>query len=561
MLRHIFFLIQRSFPHKAGYAALCIFLASALLVTAHSPLHAAAKKTPPPAVAPAPKAVDPFPSVIQKAQKRAGRSYKPSEDLVPDAIRSLSETQWKTIQFNPARNIWKAKDTPFGLEMYHPGFMYDRRVIINIVDGGKIEELPFSPDMFVYGNGNRSLAEKVKQTPPGFAGFRITHPLNNAYSNDVIASFLGASYFRGAGKYSAKGVHARALALNTAQPDGEEIPYFREFWIVAPQPDDTSVTLCALLESPNITGAYRFTITPGTSTVMDVETRLFLRKDAPWPQKIGIGPLTSMFLYAETDNGRPGEYRPEVHNSDGLLFSTGENAWHWTPLCNPSRLVINTFPLENPRGFGLLQRDANFDHYQDIANRFDRKASVWIEPRGDWGNGRIELIQIPSAEEIHDNIVAFWVPDAVAAATDEEAPKQDRALSLAYKAYWMTPGVTPHALGRVTATRLVKTVDTARFYIDFESEALKNLPEDFGLTSLVETPENAPIMGKQLAKNPATGGWRLTFSVKLPRPDSVVQSIISARDGSSRLRFRALLKKGENLPDPLTEEWIYDLPL
>lgn len=559
MLRHFFCITRRLLPCREGSVAVCIFLTAMLLFVAPLSLSAAAKKTAPTTPPPAPQILDPFPSVIQKAQKRAGRSYKPAEDLAPDFIRALSEAQWKTIQFNPGLNVWNNKKTPFGLELYHPGFIYDRQVTVNLVDTDKTETLAFSPDFFVYGNGNKNLIEKAKQASPGFAGFRITYPLHNTHSSDVIASFLGASYFQGAGKFSNRGVHARALALNTALPDGEEIPYFREFWIVTPRPDDTSVIVCAMLESPNVTGAYRFLITPGTSTVMDVEARIFLRKDAPWPQKVGIGPFTSMFLYSETENGRPGEYRPEVHNSDGLLFSTGETAWNWTPLVNPSRLVINTFPLSNPRGFGLFQRDDNFDHYQDIAARFERKSSVWIEPQGDWGSGRIELIQIPSAEEIHDNIIAFWVPDAVVESSD--TAKQNNALSLAYRLYWMTPGVTPHALGRVTATRLVKIQDTARFYIDFESEALKNLPEDFGLTSLVETPENAPITGKQLIKNPATGGWRLIFSVKLPRLDSVVQSIISARDGSSRLRFRALLKKGENLPDPLTEEWIYDLPL
>lgn len=501
-------------------------------------------------------AVDPFPSVIEKAQRRATRSYKPAEAQAPDFLLSLPEAQWRSISFKPEQALWRNKNLPFEVEFFHPGFIYNRQVDISIVDGAATAQLPFSPDMFAY--GNKALAEKVKQTPPGFAGFRIVYPLNAPSSRDSIASFLGASYFRGAGKHSAGGLHARGLAVNTALSDGEEFPLFREFWIVTPKPGDTSLTVCALLDSPNLTGAYRYVITPGTSTVMDVEARIFLRKDAAWPQKIGVAPLTSMFLYSETDNVRPNDYRPEVHNSDGLLFSTGENAWAWAPLANPARLAINTFPMENPRGFGLLQRDANFDHYQDIANRFERKGSVWVEPHGDWGPGRIELIQIPSTEEIHDNITAFWVPDSLAPA---DGAKDSQALSLAYKLYWMTPGVTPHALGRATATRLVKSGDTARFLVDFESEALASLPADFGLTSLVETPENAPIVEKQLMKNPATGGWRLSFTVKLPRQDSVMQSIISAREGSARLRFRALLKKGENLPAPLTEEWIYDLPL
>ncbi|MCC8195101.1 MAG: glucan biosynthesis protein [Deltaproteobacteria bacterium] len=432
---------------------------------------------------PEPVITDPFPSVIQTAKKRAGRSFKPAETRVPEYLLSLSESQWQSIQFKPEESLWRKKPLLFDIELFHPGFIYNRQVTINIVDGGGQTELPFSPDMFSY--TSKALAERVAQTLPGFAGFRIIYPLNSASSRDNVASFLGASYFHGVGKYARRGVNARGLAVNTALPEGEEIPYFREFWIVTPKPGDTSITVCALLDAPNLTGAYRYSITPGTSTVMDVESRIFLRKGSVWPQKIGIAPLTSMFLYSETENGRPGDYRPEVHNSDGLLFSNGEKAWYWAPLLNPSRLAVNTFPMENPRGFGLMQRDAFFDHYQDIGNRFDRKTSVWVEPQGDWGAGRIELIQIPSGEEIHDNITAFWVPDSLVPADGAEEPK---VISLAYKLYWMTPGVTPHALGRVTGTRLVKNGETARFFIDFESEELKNLPEDFGLTSLVETP-------------------------------------------------------------------------
>ena len=544
--------------HRRVIRAIFVFLVSIVVFSASASQAETPPQTAPATQADAPAQTDtePFLSILQKAQKRAARSFKVEEARVPDFLWSLTEAQWKGIQFNPAHSLWRKKPLLFDLELFHPGFIYNNSVIINVIDKDSHTALPFSPDLFTY--TNKALAGKVTQTPPGFAGFRITYPLNSPHSREGILSFLGASYFNSTGKYARKGVHARGLALNTALSTGEEIPFFREFWIVTPKPSDTSLTVYAMLDAPSLTGVYRYIITPGTSTVMDVDARLFLRKDATWPQKIGIAPLTSMFLFSETDNGKPGDYRPEVHNSDGLLLFKGDNAWSWVPLVNPSRLAVNTFQMENPRGFGLMQRDATFDHYQDIGNRFDRKSSVWVEPQGDWGTGRIELIQIPSADEIHDNITTFWVPDSLAPNAETTPPQ---SISLAYKLYWMTAGVTPHTLGRATNTRVIRNADTARFFIDFESEALKNLPEEFGLTSLVETPETAPITDKQLMKNPATGGWRLVFTVKLPRQDSVMQSIISAREGSARLRFRAVLKRGENLPDPLTEEWIYDLPL
>lgn len=485
--------------------------------------------------------------------KRASRSY--ADSPAPDFLTSLSESQWNGIQFKASEALWQKENLPFELELYHPGFIYNRTVAINIADETGSHALRFSPDFFNY--NTKGVAEKITGDDLGFAGFRIVHPLNGERSRDIIAAFLGASYFRAVGKQSTPGISARALALNTALPNGEEFPYFREFWFVKPKSGDSAVTVCALLESPTLTGAYRFVITPGTSTVMDVEARLFRRKNAPWPEKVGMAPLTSMFLFGESGTGWPNDYRPEVHNSDGLLLNSGENLWSWAPLANPSRLTINTFQMENPKGFGLFQRDNNFDHYQDIDARFELRSSVWVEPQSEWGSGRVELIKIPSTEEIHDNIVAFWVPDSLTLAEDDA---EHKVASIAYKLYWMTPGVTPHGLGRVASTRVIKRNDTVRFIIDFEGETLKALPADTGLTSLIESPDEVSVTEKQLTKNPATGGWRLSFSAKVPKQEGVVQSIISAREGTPQLRFRALLKKGENLPDPLTEEWVYDLP-
>lgn len=505
---------------------------------------------------PAPVAVapDPFPEVIEKAVRRAGRSYRPEEFQVPEPFRNLTQAQWRGIRFKNENTPWRLKNLDFDIEPYHTGFLF-HPLEINIVDGSGVTALPFSADMFAY--DNKSLADKARETKPGFGGFQIVFPLHGKNSRDAVVSFVGAGHFRAMGRHSRLGAYARALAINTALPEGEEFAFFKEFWIVTPQPGDSSLVICALVEAPGMTGAYRFVITPGTSTVMDVEARLFPRKGANWPNKLGIAPLASMFLYSETQNGNPNDYRPEVHNSDGLLLRTAEDAWSWSPLANSARLAVNTFPLENPRGFGLMQRDNNFDHYQDIAERYDLRPSVWIEPQSEWGKGRIELIEIPSNEEIHNNIVMFWVQDA----GDAKVENAETGLPVAYKIYWMTPGVTPHSLGRVVATRIVRGPrgETTRFIIDFESEELRALPADTGLTSLVTAPDNAPITEKQLMKNTATGGWRLSFTARIPRQDGVVQSIISARDGSPRFRFRALLKKGENLPAPLTEEWVYDL--
>lgn len=226
---------------------------------------------------------------------------------------------------------------------------------------------------------------------------------------------------------------------------------------------------------------------------------------------------------------------------------------------------MNLFALDPPVGFGLMQRDASFDHYQDFAARYERRPSLWVEPRGNWGKGHLELIEIPSREDIHENIVAFWVPEQEEKKEgkdqDKDEPSDRAPHRIAYRLYWTGAGAALHDLGRVTATRMVRSPknDKIRFIIDFDGPVLNAMPGDVGLSSVVETPEQYPVISKQLTKNPVTGGWRLDFTMRLPLQDSMVQGLLSGRDETPWPRLRALLKKGENLPDPLTETWIYDM--
>ena len=500
--------------------------------------------------------------VEQKARRFAEKSFRKSDNQVPDFLLGLNGEEWNKVEFKPDKTLWRQEALPFEVAFIHPGFIYNRIVNINIVDSGESSRIPFSSESFNY--GVKGLSEKVQQVRLSYAGFRVYYPLNTEHGKDEVVIFLGATYFKSAARNSQYGLSARGIALNTALPDGEEFPYFREFWLVKPEPKDTSLTIYALMDSQSMTGAYRFVITPGTSTVMEVTCKLFPRRSTPLPQKIGLAPLNSMFLFSETTNGSPTDYRPEVHNSDGLLYTPDGINWLWRPLENPARLTVSSFPMENPSGFGLMQRDNIFDHYQDIYARFDRRVSLWVEPAGDWDFGRIELIEIPAREEWHENIVAFWIPDTpdpTAETPKESLLRNGQPISFAYKLYWMASGVTPHNLGRVVSTRISRgpKPDTMTFIIDFESESLKSLPADTGLTSVVEGPQELPVSAKNLVKNPVTGGWRLSFQVSIPRRDGLIQSILTAREGFLQARFRAFLKKGENLPDILTEVWVYDI--
>lgn len=477
-------------------------------------------------------------------------------------LASLTKEQWDKISFRLSEALWGEERLPFAVTFHHPGFIYSRDALYNIVENGTAKPLAFSAVLFDYPTAE--LREQAAKAAPGFAGFALRNRFDmdngsdESGNMDEIASFLGASYFQSRGRASRYGIYARALALDTALPDGEIFPQFREFWLEKPQPDADSFTVYALLDSPYVTGAYRLVITPGSTTVMDVTARLFPRQAGKKPGKIGIAPLTSMYLYSETGNGRPSDFRPEIHNSDGLLYADAEEQWTWIPLNNPARLTVNRFPLENPRGFGLMQRDDNFDHYQDLDARYDRRPSLWVEPKGEWGAGHVELVEIPGTEDYHGNIVAFWVP----AATVEESAGTDEnpGYSFNYRLYWQPPAVTPHRLGRVTATRIHKLQDNlVQFLVDFEGEKLNAFPADTGLASVVETPEQLPVIEKKLVKNEATSGWRLMFKVRAPAKEGLLGSLFAGREGNGSIRLKALLKQGENLPDPLTETWLYDV--
>lgn len=501
-----------------------------------------------------------FDSVIAMAKELAAKPYDNPDAAPSPFIRSLTREQRDKIVFRPETAPWRDENLPFEIRFHHAGFIYNRVAALNAIVDGVSRPLMFTPEYFTYPTAE--LRKQAEEAGSCFAGFSLHYPFDlekgpdEQREKDEIASFLGASYFQSRGRKSNYGIYARALAVDTALPDGEEFPFFREFWFEKPQPDTKSAQIYALLDSPRMTGALMLTVIPGTSVAMDVKARFFPRANAAKPGKLGLAPLTSMFLYSETTNGRAGDYRPEIHNSDGLLMHTEEGEWLWNPLANPDRLTVNRYTLENPRGFGLMQRDDNFDHYQDLAARYDMRSSLWIEPQGSWEDGHVELVEIPGSEDYHGNIVAFWVPG------NGMRIDSENGMEVAYRLYWMTPGVTPHDLGKVSATRMLKPAnsDTIQFIVDFEGERLNALPADTGLACIVETPEQYPVVERRLVKNDVTSGWRLFLKIRRPPKEGILGGLLSPRSANGdAVRFKALLKQGENLPDPLTETWVFDL--
>jgi periplasmic glucans biosynthesis protein len=351
--------------------------------------------------------------VEQMAKALADSPFTTPKSPLPKALAGLSYDQYRDIRFLPSATVWADGGRRFRLQWLHRGFLFTDPVEIAIVSRGKAKHVVYSPSQFSTG---KVMSAPLPDQDIGFSGFRILSPLNRPDGFDEIAVFQGASYFRSLGRNQVYGVSARGLAIKTGDPSGEEFPSFRAFWIEEPALSSGALLVHALLDSPSTAGAYHFTIVPGRAVQMEVEAVLFPRGELG---KVGLAPGTSMFMFSP--NGRSGadDFRPEVHDSDGLLIVNGRGEHLWRPLANPKELQISAFADKSPAGFGLLQRDRNVADYQDFEAHYEMRPNLWVEPVGDWGEGSVELTEIPSNSEIHDNIVAFWHPRAAIPAHTE----------------------------------------------------------------------------------------------------------------------------------------------
>jgi glucans biosynthesis protein len=472
-------------------------------------------------------------SVARIAEKRAAEPYREPASVVPDWLVKISYDQWRDIRFRPEESLWRAAKLPFQVQFFHPGLFYAHTVAINVVDAEGVHPIEFSPSQFDYGQND--FASRVPQQL-GYAGFRLHYPIKRGDYFDEVIVFLGASYFRAIGKNEVFGASARGLAIDTALPKGEEFPAFREFWLVRPTATAQDIVIYALLDSQSVAGAFRFVVDPGDQTILKVESRLFARHPI---EKLGLAPLTSMFFRGENTTLPIVDYRPEVHDSDGLLIHMGSGEWLWRPLDNHRQLRVSRFAAPELRGFGLIQYDRDFDHYQDLEARPDWRPSVWIAPTAGWGSGAVELVEIPTDADVNDNIVAFWVPSMPL--------EPGRPMSLGYTMTWYGQDQTQARPpgGHAVATRVDRgNVEKAhRFVVDFASAKLDAIPADTILRGVVTVDgpdERGEILDLQVMKNPMAGGWRLTFQVR-PNSDEPVE-------------LRAFLDRDG---EALTETWTY----
>ncbi len=478
------------------------------------------------------------------ARDLAAKPFEDNQGQVPQVLKTISYDQWRDIRFMPEKSLWRDEKLPFELQFFHPGLFYDRTVAINIVDKDVPTRLAFDTTAFNY--GSNTFAGQIP-ADMGYAGFRVHSAINTKKYLDEFLVFLGASYFRAVGKGQQYGLSARGLAVDTAEPTGEEFPFFKEFWIVKPGKKDKSIVIYALLDSRRVTGAFRFESTPGAETDVDVESVLFLREPVA---RIGIAPLTSMFIFGENSNPRVSDdFRPEVHDSDGLMARFENEEWIWRPLQNPKSLTINVFNAPNIRGMGLMQRDTDFANYLDLEARYEVRPSAWVEPKGDWGPGQLHLVQIPSPEEIHDNIVTFWAPAT--------RPEPGTPLKFDYRIRWTSPKRVTSPEGQVVFTRTAKGKSgTSRLFIlEFQGGKLDDLPEDAALDANVWVGEGGKLLEKRVYKNPVTDSWRLAFEIE---PDASSGLSLVLPDKRPFIEMRATLQHGLT---PLTETWTYAIKL
>ncbi|GHE04369.1 glucan biosynthesis protein D [Defluviimonas sp. 20V17] len=515
-----------SSPHPGrrrvlGYLAASTVLAGGLPRAARAAGQDAATTPAPAAAAPAPAAVAPAPEAPRPfsydilAQEMKARAAKPHVErtLANSPLTKLTYDDYQRIQFRRDHARWQGKEEMFRLEAFYLGWLYKTPVELYQVEDGKATKMAFRNEDFQFYN---PISVKIPETGPlpGVAGFRLNTPLNRPDKFDEMVSFLGASYFRALGRGNVYGLSARGLSVNTAISGAEEFPEFTNFYLEKPAPAAETVTLYAALESPSLTGAYRFVMKPGAATTMEVTVQLFLRADI---QQLGVAPLTSMYLFGGNDPGNFNDFRPEVHDSDGLMLDDGGDLRYWRPLNNPPQLATSYFSAENPRAFGLMQRDRNWNDYLDAQAFYNLRPSLKVEPLGDWGKGAVRLVEIPSQSEANDNIVAFWIPSAPAKAGD--------ALTFAYRLSWgMLPLPPDQTLAHVQRTRTghggvaatKSKLDSRKFIVDFEGGLLGNLPSNADVKARL-TVAKGKVEQQTLSKIEGTKTWRFVVDVSAPK--------------------------------------------
>ncbi|PZF77194.1 glucan biosynthesis protein D [Aestuariivirga litoralis] len=464
-----------------------------------------------------------FDSLVATAREMAMKPFTPTPVRAAELLEKIDFDAYQQITFRPEDALFKGSRYP--VRLFHLGRYFKSPVKIAIVEGGQSRDVLYDPEIFSFGPKAGAIATRLPKDL-GFAGFRVHEGDTN---NDWLA-FLGAAYFRSSGELNQYGISARGLSIDTTASGPEEFPRFTEFYL---EEKADALVITALLDSQSATGAFRFTCSRPKAVIMDVEARIFTRKDI---EQLGFAPLTSMFWFTETNRRQARDWRPQVHDSEGLAIWTGAGERIWRPLNNPPRVMTNSFVDKNPRGFGLVQRDRDFRNYEDDGVFYDRRPTLWVEPRGDWGEGEVQLVEIPTEDEVHDNIVAFWTPRA--------AVKAGQSFALDYRLHWVDaePYLSP-AIGRVIATRRGnggnpavrdKATGYVKYVIDFAGGDLATRESTKNQAIPDITVSRGRVVGPFAIRVAGTDHWRIIFDLDVEGGEPVdLRAYLRTRDGKA----------------------------
>src|ERR1700722_13852967 len=475
--------------------------------------------------------------VIKRARDLASAPFDATIPPLPESIAALDFDAWRDIRFKSDKPLLGPPGGNFRLELFHLGHLYRRPVVVNVLRDGIPAPIPYASNLFDYGHNKIAGALPVNL---GFAGFRLKYPLNAPHVMDEVIAFLGASYYRFLGRGQRYGLSARGLAIGAGAQVNEEFPFFREFWIETPDAASDHIVIHALLDGESATGAFRFEIFPGLETSVDASVTLFARRPIA---SLDMAPLSSMFYCGKNDHRAGDDFRSELHDSDGLLMHTGAGEWIWRPLSNPAAPSVSVFLDAHPRGGGLLQRGRNFSNYEDLDLAYELRPSYWIEPHEGWGEGRVELVELPTSDETNDNIVVAWAPKL--------GLDLGKSLVFGYRITAMTMDQSLTPGGRTVATfrvspRALGAPDpppppgATRFLIDFSGGDLSYYMSDPSLVETVATASAGRILRTFLTPNTHTRGFRAGVDVTV--------------DPGLSTDLRVFLRAG---PKALTETWTF----
>jgi periplasmic glucans biosynthesis protein len=448
----------------------------------------------------APQSTFTFDRLVLEAQERAQRVYRPPDTNLPSAFRDLNYDGYRAINYRRDRALWGNESSRFWVEFYLRGYLFRRHKEIFVVDADKAVQIPFSPSFFEY-TGSPIKPDQVPDDL-GFSGFRLLYPINRPDRHDEFISFLGTNYFRAIGRDGMYGVSARGLAIDLGVPT-ESFPYFAKFWIEKPSPSAGRINVFALLDDPNAAGAYRFVIEPGSETVVEVEANVFARTNL---RNVGLAPMTSMFFYGPNGPRRLDEDRPQVHDSDGLLIAESSGSWTWRPLWNPDAVSLSRLQIDSIRGFGLMQRDRDPNHYRaDTGAAFQQRPSVWVEPMEAWNGGTIRLSELPSQGEGQDNIAACWIPPGNV--------QEEKSIRIRYRLHFGSTAPAGHDVGQVVKTRWFEMPEgRTRFNVDFGSVDKTGVDPAHAPIG-VATATNGQVSPAQVQADPNGAYWRVAFDL------------------------------------------------